>query len=345
MNYSQLYLDDLKKIQEAIPNLEKLTGTSVLITGAGGMICSAMVDFLLALNESQQMGIQVYAAARNEQKVRKRFSRYADNENFHYVSYDATKPLELNGKFDYMIHGASNANPAAYVQQPVETMLANFVGIRNILDYAAQCKARRVLYVSSSEVYGRKQGNDPYKEEDYQFVDILNARACYPSSKRASETMCAAYEKEYGVESVIVRPGHIYGPTMTKTDSRASSQFPRDVLEGHDIIMKSMGTQLRSYCYVLDCVSAVFTVLLNGESGNAYNISNPGSIATIREIAETFASAGGKKVVFELPTDTEKQGYNLMDNSSLTSDKLEALGWHGMFDLKTGVAHTLKCLE
>ena len=87
MNYSQLYLDDLKKIQEAIPNLEKLTGTSVLITGAGGMICSAMVDFLLALNESQQMGIQVYAAARNEQKVRKRFSRYADNENFHYVQY------------------------------------------------------------------------------------------------------------------------------------------------------------------------------------------------------------------------------------------------------------------
>lgn len=83
---------------------------------------------------------------------------------------------------------------------------------------------------------------------------------------------------------------------------------------------------------------------MNGESGNAYNISNPNSIATIREIAEAFAEAGGKKVVFELPTDAEKQGYNLMDNSSLTSKKLEALGWKGMFDLKTGVAHTLKCL-
>lgn len=344
MNYTQLYLDDLKKVQKAVPNLDKLAGSSVLITGAGGMICSAMVDFLLSLNETQDMEIQIYVAARNKQKICERFGTYADDENFHYVFYDATKPLEMTAEFDYMIHGASNANPAAYVKQPVETMLANFVGIQNILEYAAKCHARRVLYVSSSEVYGKKQDNDPYKEDDYEFVDILNARACYPSSKRASETMCAAYEKEYGVESVIVRPGHIYGPTMTKADNRASSQFPRDVLEGHDIIMKSMGTQLRSYCYVLDCVSAVFTVLLNGESGNAYNISNPNSIATIREIAEAFAEAGGKKVVFELPTDAEKQGYNLMDNSSLTSKKLEALGWKGMFDLKTGVAHTLKCL-
>ena len=345
MNYTQLYLSDLKEIQNSIPKVNELENTRILITGAGGMICSAMVDFLMILNETQHLNIHVYAAARNKDKIYKRFSRFINNEHFHYVYYDATKNCDMNEKYDYLIHGASNANPASYVQQPVETMLANFVGIKNILDYARECKAKRVLYISSSEVYGKKDDCTAYKESDYEFVDILNARACYPCSKRASETMCVAYEKEYGVDSVIVRPGHIYGPTMTESDNRASSQFPRDVLEGHDIIMKSMGTQLRSYCYVLDCVSAIFTVLLNGVSGNAYNISNRRSIATIREIAEAFAAAADRKVVFELPSDVERQGYNMMDNSSLTSDKLEELGWKAIFDLKTGVEHTLECLE
>ena len=281
---------------------------------------------------------------RNKEKLEKRFGEYAKKKEFHYILQDVVYPLEMEESFDFLIHGASNANPGEYVQHPVETMLANFDGMKNILEYARKCKAKRVLYISSSEVYGKKTDNTPYGENDYNYVDILNFRACYPSSKRAAETLCAAYKKEYGIDSVIVRPGHIYGPTMTNSDNRASSQFPRDVLEGKNIIMKSQGSQLRSYCYVLDCVSAIITVLLNGESGEAYNISNVKSIATIRQIAECFASTGKKKVVFDIPTETEKQGYNLMQNSSLTSDKLEQLGWHGIFDLKTGVAHTLKCL-
>lgn len=345
MNYAPVYLDDLKKIQAAVPGLEKLKNTKVLITGAKGLICSAMADFLLVLNDTMDYQIQVYAAARNKEKVWERFGTYADREDFHFIPYDAAEPLAASENFTYLIHGASNANPAAYVKQPVETMLGNFIGMQNILNYARTHQAERVLYISSSEVYGKKAGNDPYREEEYEYVDILNARSCYPSSKRAAETLCAAYGKEYGVESVIVRPGHVYGPTMTEADNRASSQFPKDVLEGHDIVMKSLGSQIRSYCYVLDCVSAIFTVLLNGEAGNAYNISNPDSIATIREIAECFAETGGKKVVFELPTETEKQGYNMMENSSLASEKLEKLGWKGSFDLKTGVAHTLQCLS
>lgn len=112
---------------------------------------------------------------------------------------------------------------------------------------------KRLLYVSSSEVYGNKTGNQPYKEKDYGYVDILNQRACYPSAKRAAETLCTAYGQEYGLDTVIVRPGHIYGPTITETDSRASAQFTQNAIEGEDIVMKSAGMQMRSYCYVLDC--------------------------------------------------------------------------------------------
>ena len=153
--------------------------------------------------------------------------------------------------------------------------------------------------------------------------------------------MCVAYGEEYGLDTVIVRPGHIYGPTITKSDSRASAQFTRSAAASEDIVMKSSGMQLRSYCYTADCASAVLSVLLNGESGNAYNISNPDSIVTISEIANAMAEAAGRKVIYEIPTEQERKGYNLMTNSSLDSAKLESLGWSACFNLREGAERTV----
>lgn len=340
MNYTANYLTDLTRIADCVPNPQRLAGSRILITGAGGLICSALVDFLMKL----ELDIQVYAAGRDLEKLKKRFLHWQDHPNLHYVRYDALEPLELDIPMDYLIHGASNASPKAYSTQPVETMLANFTGMHNVLRYAKNCGSQAVLYVSSSEVYGKKDNADPYGEGEYGFVDILNPRACYPCSKRAAETLCAAYTAEYGLRTVIVRPGHIYGPTATAADDRASSQFPRDVLAGKDIIMKSAGSQLRSYCYVLDCVSAMVTALLDGQTASAYNISNPDSVVTIRQMAEGFAQAAGRKIVFENPSDVETKSYNLMDNSALDAQRLIALGWKGLFDLAAGVAATLDAM-
>ncbi|NLZ46434.1 MAG: NAD-dependent epimerase/dehydratase family protein [Clostridiales bacterium] len=339
--YTENYISDLTNAQKNVKNINVLNNSKILITGAGGLICSAIVDFLLQINKTNNSNISVYCAARNYEKIEKRFLDKVSDSGFNFIKYDALEPINSEIDFDYIIHGASNANPSLYVEQPVETIMANFLGLKNILDYSKKHNTKKVLYISSSEVYGKKTSEQPYNENEYGFLDILNPRACYPSSKRASETLCVAYLKQYEVESVIVRPGHIYGPTMTDSDTRASSQFPKDVLNGKDIVMKSLGTQLRSYCYVIDCVSAIMTVLLNGKSGEAYNISNKHSVVTIRELAECFALVGGKKVIFDIPTDAEKAGYNLMDNSSLTSDKLESIGWQGEFDLRRGVEATL----
>ena len=338
MVYTQRYLADLKKVRGAVSGVEALEGRSVLVTGAGGLICSALVDFLL------DVGAQVYAAGRSIEKLQRRFSHWQGQDGLHFIRYDAMEPFSSEIRFDYCIHGASNANPAAYGSHPVETMLGNFIGMQQILEHARKTGAKRVLYVSSSEVYGKKEGKDPYHEREYGFVDILNPRACYPSSKRAAETLCAAYVSEYGVDTVIVRPGHVYGPTATASDNRASSQFPRDVLAGKDIVMKSAGSQLRSYCYVLDCVSAMVAVLLKGKTGSAYNISNRESLVTIRQMAEAFAHAAGRKIVFEDPSVAEQKSYNLMDNSALDASSLEALGWRGMFDLAAGVEATLDAM-
>lgn len=345
MIFSTTYEKNLFSASEVIPNLEDLRNRKILVTGAGGLICSVIIDLFAFLNCNYNYNIDIYAADLNIERCKKRFNFLLEMQHFHLINHNVVDKLNLDIEFDYIIHGASPANPKMYVSSPVETMQANIIGTNNLLEYSKNYNVKRFLYISSSEVYGNKETNEKYYETDYNYLDILNPRACYPSSKRAAETLCVSYYDEYGVECVIVRPGHVYGPSMTSGDNRAASQFARDVLNNQDIIMKSLGNQLRSHCYVDDCVSAILTVLINGECGEAYNISNPNAISTIREIAEAFAIAGNKKVIFELPDAQEKKGYNLMTNSSLSSKKLENLGWHGIYNLQSGTKMTLQMLK
>lgn len=343
MNYCETYLEELRLAASSL-DLQPLYGKHILITGGSGLILSALVDILSYVNAEQNANIQLDLAARTEEEISERFTKYYGQSWLNFVHYDALQPVQFDLQADYIIHGASNAHPAMYAIEPVETLLANVTGLKELLDYAVKSNTSRVLYISSSEVYGRKDEARPFQENDYGFVDILNPRACYPSGKRASETLCSAYFQEYGVQTVIVRPGHIYGPTATPSDSRATAQFARDVIAGHDIIMKSAGTQLRSYCYGTDCATAILTVLLKGKPAEAYNISNRNSVVSIRQIAEAFAKASSQKVVFENASDQEQKSFNLMDNSSLNAEKLESLGWKAQYSMEEGINRTIQIM-
>lgn len=342
IRYCEAYWNDVDRALESVPCLEKICGESVFITGGTGMIGSAIVELLFRLNRQQDAGIKIILGGRSRERVCERFVGFCEGRDFLFLPYDATKNQDLEVCADYFIHGASNANPAVYTKEPVETILANVVGLHDLLSTAYKNQCKRLLYISSSEVYGTIEEDRPYTETDYGFVDILNPRAAYPCAKRTAETLCVSYGLEHEVDTAIVRPGHIYGPSITATDSRASAQFTRNAARGEDIVMKSAGMQLRSYCYTLDCASAVLTVLLNGECGNAYNISNRESVVTISEVAQALAKSAGQQVVFQEPSEQEKQGYNMMMNSSLNAEKLEALGWKAVFDLKEGTEKTVK---
>lgn len=343
--YCDSYWKDIERVIKNVSGIEKLYHQSILITGATGLIGSAVTEILLYLNKSDGTDINIYLAGRDQGRMECRFSPFIQGKDYYYVPYDATKMQELQLQVDYIVHGAGYADPHAYSQQPVEVMLCNIVGLVTLLKMAVERRIKRILYISSSEVYGKKQNQEPYDEGDYGYVDILNPRACYPSAKRAAETLCEAYATEYGIDAVIVRPGHIYGPGMTEKDSRAASQFIRTGINGEDIIMKSEGTQRRSYCHSLDCASAILTVLLNGQSGNAYNISNSNSISSIREMAEAVAKSAMVDIYFERATDQEVRSYNLMDNSVLKSEKIEDLGWKGVFELESGISETVNILK
>lgn len=343
---SEIWISDIDKVLSILPELSDIENSSVLITGAGGLICSAVVDILIMYNETHKNKINIYAAGRAAEEMQSRFGEYFEKEYFHFALYDA---LKEDNKFDfsadYIIHGAGNAFPAVISKEPVETLCGSITGIKNLLDYAKANGTKRTLYISSSEVYGIKNGNKPYAENDYGYVDILNPRNSYSVGKRAAETLCVSYANEYGVDSVIVRPGHIYGPTALPQDNRVSSAWAYSAARGEDIVMKSDGSQIRSYCYCLDCASAILTVLLKGESGKAYNISNPNSIISIKEMAEILANAAGARLIREEADNAEKKLFNPMDNSSLDSKSLQTLGWKGLWTAEKGLVHTVEILK
>lgn len=326
---------------EAIGRLElpwqKLAGTNVLVTGATGLIGSCLVDVLMSREGRDYC---VWACGRNEVRARERFGRYAEEDGFWFVKQDVMEPLALDVDFAYIIHAAGGASPNCFGQRPVEVIKENIVGLSHVMDYGLQHGMRRLLYLSTGEVYGEGDGRS--FSEDYQGrVDCRKARACYPASKRAAETLCAAYGAEYGAEVVVARPTHVYGPHFTESDNRVYAQMIRNARRGEDIVLKSAGTQVRSWCYVVDCAAALLYILLCGEAGETYNVADNASNCSIRQLAETIAEAAGRKVVFETPSDAEAAAFNPVTRSLFDTSKIERLGWRPQGRLEDNILSTL----
>lgn len=334
------YRDDIRHLFKGNLPWRKLSKTNILITGATGLIGSTLVEVLMS---NPNKDYCVYVSSRNVEKTRKRFVDYT-SENFYIVEYDVMNPLECEVQFDYIIHAASYASPNFFSKNPVEIIKSNIYGVSNLMEYGLKHGMKRFLYVSSGEVYGEGDGRI-FSEEYSGYVDCMKPRSCYPCSKRASETLCVSYADEYGADVVVARPCHIYGPNFTETDNRVYAQFIRNILHGEDIVMKSSGGQLRSWCYSVDCVSALLFILLKGESKEAYNIADPGSVITIRQLAEMLARIGNRKVVMDNPSDTEKKGYTPVSKAVFSIHKLEGLGWKVSGSLETKLRKTINHLR
>jgi len=341
-----LYIEDMSNVINAPIKWDELKNSKVLITGANGLIASFLVDCLMYRNKVHNDNIAIHALCRNEKRARERFASYIDSEHFVLLVQDVSQKLEDAISFDYIIHAASSAHPIAYATTPVEVMKANLIGCINLLDHAREHGTKKFMFVSSGEIYGQNDSSmDKHLEEDYSgYLDTTAMRSAYAQSKRASETLCTAYESQYGINTVIVRPNYIYGSTMIEDSSRADAQFIKKVINGEDIVMKSAGGQLRSYCYVADAVSAMLYILLSEEGKGAYNIANGDCVITIREFAQTLASICGVQVVFENPSDVEKSGYSSIDNAVLSAKKLEGLGWKPTNGMEVGLSKTIKIL-
>lgn len=341
------YIEDLRNVINQEIDWDRFRGKSVIISGSTGMIGRFLVDILMLLNQEQALNCMIYALGRNSHKAQKRFERYWNNKYFCFYECDITKPLVCPAeKVDYVLHLASNTHPKAYSTDPIGTVTSNILGTYQLLEYASEHQAERFLFASSVEVYGKNRGDVTLFTEDYcGYINSNTLRAGYPESKRAGEALCQAYIKQKGLDIVVPRLSRTYGPTLLRSDTKALSQFLFRGVAGENIVLKSEGNQFFSYNYVADTVSGIIWCLLYGDCGEAYNVSDPRSNITLKDLAQLIAGFSGTKVVFELPDEVELQGYSTATMAVMDSTKLRRKNWSAQYDIRCGVQRTLKLLR
>lgn len=340
------YKYELTNLATNITYWDELEHSSIMVTGSTGLIGSYLVDLLCCNNILNQANCVVYPVSRSLAKLRARFPDFIGQPWFRPVIQDVSTFCGEGIQADYIINGASNAHPLLYAEDPVGTITTNVFGTYQMLRYAQSNHVRRMIQLSSVEIYGESQNETEQFNETYcGRLGCSTARDGYPESKRVSETLCHAFSQAYGTDVVIARPCRLYGPTMDMSDSKATAQFIKKALLGEDIILKSDGQQKFSYAYVADVVTALIVLLFQGKSGEAYNISDRSSAIKLKDLAELVASISGTKVVFDRPNKMECQGFSGAKSAILDSTKLEQLGWHAQTHLRDGIEKTIATLK
>jgi UDP-glucuronate decarboxylase len=340
--------EDLRKIVSRRLPWDRLFGKSVLISGASGLVPSYMVETLIYLNETARASIHVIALVRNKERAMRRLGHLARRPDLNIVVQDVREPYGGPGAVDFVVHAASQASPKSYSSDPVGTFAANIMGTWRMLEAARDSRSEGFLFFSSGEVYGRVEDPSvPVSETSFGYIDPLVVRSCYAEGKRGGETLCACWHSQFGIPTKIVRLSHTYGPRMDLDDGRVFADFVADVVAGRDIVMKSDGSARRPFCYLADAIEGIFTVLLHGKNGEAYNVGAVSEIS-ILELAELlcrlFPERKGRVVRRERSPDDPYLGSSI-SGGHFDISKIRSLGWTPTTEVGKGFWRTVKSYE
>lgn len=322
--------EDLDYIADSNYPYEELYHSTILVTGATGLVGSQIVKALLNMNQRKQSEIHVLALVRNVEKAERIFQEWK-GDNLSYVVQEVTEPIQIRENIDYIIHTASPTSSKFFVDHPVETIRMSVNGTDHALQLAREKKVKGMVYLSSMEMYGVTDPLLPcVKEENLGYIDVLNVRSSYSEGKRICECLCASYAKEYQVPVRIARLAQTFGAGISYEENRVFAQFAKSAINKTDIVLHTAGKSVGNYCYTRDVVAAILLLLLRGNSGEAYTVTNEDSCVTIRQMAEMVASELADneiKVVLDIPEDALTFGYAPDVKMQLNADKLRALGW------------------
>lgn len=257
------------------------------------------------------------------------------NDNFIFINHDIRSPIEV--EVDQILNFACPASPNHYQSDPVRTIETNFLGIINLL-HLARSRNIPLLQASTSEVYG-DPSITPQTEEYWGNVNPIGIRSCYDEGKRAAETLCFDYKRQYGIDTRVVRIFNTYGPNMSVSDGRVVSNFIVQALTNENITIFGDGLQTRSFCYVDDLVRGILEMISVPESPNTpINLGNPNEFSMLELASKIIQMTKSvSKLEFQpLPHDDPKQR-----RPDITKAK-SLLDWQPRIELDEGLSKTIE---
>lgn len=276
---------------------EKLSGSTILITGSAGFIGFYLTHFFYRFKH--ELNLKKIICLDNFMLGKPLWQEKFDkDERFSFqkfdIIHDKIEDIPDAANVDFVIHMASIASPTFYRQFPIETIDANIWGLRQLFDFYKEKKLRGFLFFSSSEIYGDPPPEKIPTNENYNGnVSCTGPRACYDEAKRFGETICRLFAQEFKMPISVVRPFNNYGPGMKINDKRVPADFAKNILEGNDLTILSSGTPSRTFCYIADSVAGYLKVLLHGKY-NFFNIGIDKPEISITQLAEIYRKAGRK---------------------------------------------------
>lgn len=287
---SSILKEDIAAITAKLgKDVHRFAGKTVLISGGAGFLGRYFLAFFRHLNESvlKKEKVRVISV---DNYITGSLETGEHDPNISHVWADVVHPLPVREDIHYIIHAAGIASPVYYMKYPLETIESAVTGAKNLLELARKNTGLEgFLFFSSSEIYGDPdQKAVPTPETYHGYVSSVGPRACYDESKRLAETITTIYHQLHNVPTVVVRPFNVYGPGMGHADRRVIPMFTYQALCKKPIPVHGDGSQTRTFCYISDGIAGFLQVLLNGKRGEAYNIGNPDSEISMKDLAKMF---------------------------------------------------------
>ncbi len=299
----------------------------ILLTGSAGFLGSHIATRLI------REGHTVIGLDDLSTGSLKNLDALLPHERFTFVEHDVRLPYHVN--VDAILNFACPASPVHYQADPVRTIETNFLGIINLLHLARQTGAL-ILQASTSEVYG-DPAESPQTEEYWGNVNPIGIRSCYDEGKRAAETLCFDYKRQYGVDTRVIRIFNTYGPNMAEGDGRVVSNFIVQALRNQPITIYGDGTQSRSFCYVDDLVDGIYRYLmLESGADTPINLGNPNEFTMLELATLVTEMTGSKSEIVRLPLPLDDPRQRRPEISKAKS----ILGWSPKVELREGIQLT-----
>ena len=271
---------------------------NILVAGGAGFVGSHLCDELV--KESKVICLDNFLTGDE-----KNIDHLLANPNFEFIKHDVTKPIDLESlpglqKFKIQFQGiqeiynlACPNSPENFKDNVINTLLANSLGVKNLLDLSIKYESK-ILHFSSSVIYGpRVVGGKKIEESDIGSVDLLSDRSSYDEGKRFAETMVINYKNSYNIDAKIIRLFRTYGPRMKLGNGNMIPDFISSALDGETVEVPADENFKSTFCYVIDVIDASIK-MMDSESGGPVNIGSDVEISVF-DVAHRIVKMIGSK--------------------------------------------------